>query len=395
MMTHTFLAVLLTTCSQIPERFEIRLLEGEPQWKVIQGLAIDGSLTLAADEKQEAGTWYSVRKEGVLSPDVIRDAHVELTNGDRIRGTIIDADGDAVRFRLALSETEQIIRLPFSAIRVIWTVRRPAFDPAWLQGKRKRDVIQTRSGDLILGAITGIDPAKNLLTHQIDGKDHRVEFTKIAAIGLNTGLARIRKPKGPYYRLTLADGSRMSALSITSDGKSWSAQTLFKEIVQIPGNQLLAIDVEQGKAIWLADITPAKYQHQIQGDDSISLAVNRCMSGDFLRLRTQTGEATFDRGIGLQSECSLVYSLNGKYRRFEALVGLDARSGVRGDAILVVLVDGKEQALPLSGKLTLAGGPIAVRVDLPQAKELTIVIKRGNGGIVQDHVNLVEARLVQ
>ena len=79
----------------------------------------------------------------------------------------------------------------------------------------------------------------------------------------------------------------------------------------------------------------------------------------------------------------------------EALVGLDARSGVRGDANLVVLVDGKEQGLPLAGKLTLAGGPIVLRVDLPQAKEVTIVIKRGHGGVVQDHVNLVGARLVQ
>ena len=393
-MTHAFFAVLLTTCGQMPEKFEVRRLEGESKSSALQSLTPDGSLTLASNEKHAAGTWYSLRREGISNPDVPRDPHVELTNGDRMRGTIVDADGDAVRFRLSMPGTEQFIRLPFSAIRVIWTVRRPASDPKWLHVARKRDVIQTRSGDQLLGAITSMDPDQNVVTFQVDGKDQRLDFTKLAAIGFNTDLARVRKPKGPYYRLALADGSRMSVLSITYDGKSWSAQSLFKEIVHIPNDQILAIDVEQGKTIWLADISPAKYQYQVQSADSIPLAVNRSVSGEFLRLRTSAGEGTFDRGIGLQSECSVTYSLGGKYHRFEALVGLDARSGVRGDAILVVLVDGKEQVLPSAGRLTLAGGLIAVRVDLTQGKELTIVIKPGNGGTIQDHVNLVEARLV-
>lgn len=393
-MIHSLLAVLWATCGQTPERFEIRLMDGEPHLSVLHGISLDGTLSFAVGEKQAGGTWYSLRREGKPNPAEVRAAHVELANGDRIRGTVIEADGDAVRLRLAMPGTDQVIRLPFSAIRAIWTVRRPASDPKWLQDARKRDVIQTRSGDQILGAITSIDPGKNIVTYQVEGKDQQLDFTKLAAIGFNTELARVRKPKGPYYRLTLADGSRMSVLSITYDGKVWTAQTPFKETVQIPFGQMLAIDVEQGKASWLADVTPAKYQCQVEATESIPLAVNRCVTGEFLRLRTGTGEGTFDRGVGLQSECAVTYSLGGKYRRFEALAGLDAKSGVRGDAILVVLVDGKEQALPSGGKLTLAGGPIAVRVNLTQAKELTIVIKQGNGGTVQDHVNLVEARLV-
>ena len=393
-MIHSLLAVLWATCGQTPERFEIRRLDGEPRLSVIHGMSLDGTLTFAVGEKQAGGSWYSLRREGLPNPADPRAPHIELANGDRIRGTIVEADGDAVRLRLAMPRAEQIIRLPLSAIRAIWTIRRPASDPKWLQDARKRDVIQTRSGDRILGAITSIDPGKNVVTYQVQGKDQQLDLTKLAAIGFNTDLARVRNPKGPYYRLTLADGSRMSVLSIAYDGKVWSAQTPFKETVQIPGDQVLAIDVEQGKASWLTDVTPTKYQYQVQGTEPIPLAVNRCVTGEFLRLRTATGEGTFDRGIGLQSECSVTYSLGGKYRRFEALAGLDARSGVRGDAILVVLVDGKEQALLSGGKLTLAGGPIAVRVDLTQAKELTIAIKQGNGGTVQDHVNLVEARLV-
>lgn len=393
-MTQILLAGLFTTCGQTPERFEIRGLVGEPHISVLQGISRDGTLSFADGEKHAGDTWYSIRRESGAFLAEMRVPHVELSNGDRIRGTIVEADGDAVRFRLSFPGNEQIIRLPLSAIRVIWTIRPPTTDPKWLQGARKRDIIQTRSGDQILCAITSIDPGKNFVAYQVDGKDQRLNFTKLAAIAFNTELARVRKPKGRYYRLTLANGSRMSVLSIAYDGKAWTAETLFKEKLQIPDDQILAMDVEQGKSSWLAEVTPAKFESGSEGKEPIALAVNRCVTGELLRLQTAKGEATFDRGLGLHSDCSVKYSLGRKYRRFEALVGLDARSGTRGDAVLVVFVDGKEQTLPLAGKLTLAGGPIHVRVDLTQVKELTIVIKQGNGGTVQDHVNLVEARLI-
>src|SRR5205823_1367578 len=113
-----------------------------------------------------------------------------------------------------------------------------------------------------------------------------------------------------------------------------------------------------------------------------------------MRLKTPHGESTFDRGVGLHAACTITYALGGKYRRFETLAGLDARSGLRGDAVLVVMIDGKERSLPADGRLAAAEPPIAVELDVTGAKELTIAVRRGSGGNVQDHVNLAEARLV-
>jgi hypothetical protein len=59
-----------------------------------------------------------------------------------------------------------------------------------------------------------------------------------------------------------------------------------------------------------------------------------------------------------------------------------------------VFVDGKEHPLPAGGRITSADGPIPVRVDVTGAKELTINVRRGTGGNVQDYVDLTEARLV-
>jgi hypothetical protein len=274
------------------------------------------------------------------------------------------------------------------------TNRSESDDPDWLSAPRKRDVIQSRDGDVARGALTGIDAAQNLLRYQADGKDHGLDLLKVAAVGFNTDLARVRRPKGPYFRLTLADGTRLSATAVTFDGDSWAAQTLFKETLRIPRNEMVSVDVEQGKAAYLSDLKPAKYEYQSFGGEAYSWAADRCVSGQALRLRTPVGESTFDRGLGLHADCTITYALGGKYRRFEALAGLDARSGARGDAVLIVLIDGKQQEIPAGGRLAAAGPPLSVEIDVTGAKELTIVVRRGKGGNVQDCVNLAEARLV-
>jgi NPCBM/NEW2 domain len=165
-------------------------------------------------------------------------------------------------------------------------------------------------------------------------------------------------------------------------------------VIKIPADLVVAVDVEQGKAVWLSDLKPLQYRYNPFDAEQYSWAADRCVSGQVMRLKTPVGESTFDRGVGLHSESTITYTLGGRFRRFDTLAGLDARSGVRGDATLVVLTDGKERELPAGGRLTSAGGPLVVELDVTGVKELTIAVRRGNGGGVQDHVNLAEARFV-
>ena len=66
-----------------------------------------------------------------------------------------------------------------------------------------------------------------------------------------------------------------------------------------------------------------------------------------------------------------------------------------GSVRVRVLVDGRERDLSLAGELNAASPPVAVRVDLDGARELTLVVEFGSGGDVGDHVNWVGARLVK
>lgn len=384
------LVFVMAACAAPPPAFEVRTHAGATSGAPARVAA--GAITMADGTVLPAGDWYSLRRApGVLPPWPGR-AYLEFGNGDRLAGTVVEGDGTALT--LQLSDGAQTLRFPLSALRAVW-VRPPADDgPDWLAGPRRRDVVQSKTGDRVLGAIETIDAAKNVLRYQADGKAQQMEWARVAAIGFNTDLARVRKPKGPYYRLTLADGSRVSVAALEFDGAAWTADTLFKGTFRLPADRVLSVDVEQGKALSLADLKPAKYQYASFDGEEFIWTADRNVLGRPLRLKTSDGDSTFDRGLGLHAECTVTYSLSGKYHRFEATAGIDARDGRLGDAELSIQVDGQARDLARGGQLSSDVGPIPIRVDVTGARELKLFVRRRSGGIVQDVVNLVDARLI-
>jgi hypothetical protein len=96
----------------------------------------------------------------------------------------------------------------------------------------------------------------------------------------------------------------------------------------------------------------------------------------------------------MHSASRLTYDLAGGYEWFEALVGLDDRTGRQGSVRVAVLVDGRPQEAG-DGDLAGCGPPRPLRVRVAGARELTLVVRFGCRGDVQDHVDWAEARLIK
>src|SRR3954453_5104855 len=152
-------ALLTATAGAAPGDFEIRATGDGRLMAEIQSVATDGTVALAGGKTVAGGDWYSLRRTPAVLPAWPRGPHAELVNGDRIPGAVVSADGDAIRLQVSLpGRPAQVLRLPLSAVTAVWLTGRPdADDPDWLAGPRKRDVIQSRNGDLALGALTAID----------------------------------------------------------------------------------------------------------------------------------------------------------------------------------------------------------------------------------------------
>lgn len=405
------LAVVLALAADPKPVFPLFVVHGTdptPVAGTLTKLTPDFAVTLAEPNATiQAGELVSVRRADKPLPPLPASAHVRLANGDVIRLTDVIADGDtsiAVVARLGSVKDDLPLTIPLTALSAIWFTDPPADTPpdpaaySWFDSTKKQDALLLRNGDVVRGAVEKLTGDQTgVVRFKPVGEKSPTSYprTAVSAIAFDPSLARVKKPKGAFARITTADGSRLSASAVSADGKTLDVTTLTGGKVSLPLADVMAVDVLGGKAVYLSDLKPKAAKEEAFGSVAWPWAADRSVKGNPLRLQTTLGDEVFAKGLGLHSKTTLTYDLGGKYRRFEVAVGLDAVSGRRGAADITILVDGKPQAIDGLIGLTYAGGVKTLAVDVKKAKELTIFVDFGPGGDVQDDVTFADARLVE
>jgi hypothetical protein len=382
-------SVPLWCYSAEPPNFTLDTASGKPLAGPLRELGAGWSVRLG-DARAEGADVVALRQDGVALPPRPVGEHVVFANGDRLPGAVEALDGERLRFRMG----KQALSLPLSALSVLWLAAPDGAEPDRLLRRlaaeaRTRDTVLLRNGDAVEGVVTGLD-ARGLRL-EVNRKELTVERGKVAVVALNTELTTPLTPKGAYARLVLRDGGRLSLASAAcADGRTLTGETLFKAAVSFPVEDVVALSVQGGPAVYLSELKARSFEHV----PYLGVAWPYVLDGSAGRRDLRLGGSTFDRGVGMHTESRLTYDLAGGYRRFEALVGLDDKTGKGGSARVRVLVDGRSKDVG-NGPLTPRNGPVTVRVDVTGAKELTLVAEFGERGGVQGHVNWADARLVK
>jgi hypothetical protein len=404
-MDALLLSLLLTAPGDAP-RFDVHSPLDEPPSGQLARLTRDFTATLkTTDGPKAVADVISLRRTDCVLPAFPTGPHLVTTAGDRIVGTLIAGDSQSLQFRptgVGL-KPGQAWKVPLSSAVVLWLTDTPANTPLdasryeWLAELKNQDVLRFRNADTARGTIDGLVPDTDNPTFPFRparGELRSVDASELTAVAFNPALARFRKPKGPYARIVLIDGSRLSLTgAVVADGVL-NGVALFGESVQLPLTAVVAIETVAGKGVYLSDLKPTKVE--LSGFLGVSWrwSGDRTVRGGALRVTTPKGETTADRGLGTHPRTTLTYDLGGRYRRFEALVGLDPDAPAPAKVAVRVLVDGIEQKIP--GLQTLTGGDaIPVRIDVRGAKELVLVTDFGPAGGVGGDVNWADARLVE
>ena len=389
-----------------PPRFAVSTASGRPVTGRVERLLPKWGAKIGdPDATVPPGDLIGLANAGRPRPPLPGGPQLVLANGDRIPGTLAGGDDLAVTITPAVSpgKAGATWRVPLAQVRVLWLEAPPAeypIDPdryPWLTAGRKKDVVLFRNGDTLSGDIERFaGDGRSLTWKPPGGKGSAVlDLSLVSAVALNPTLVAGRKPRGPYARVVTADGTRVSVSAAEGDGARVNCTATFGAKFDLPLAELAALDVLQGKAVYLSDLKPARATTEGYGELTWPWRSDRSAKGDPLRLVTPRGEETFDKGLGTHPRTTLVYPLGKKYRRFEATVGLDAATGRRGAAAVRILVDGKEHPAPELARLSAAGGAVPVSVDVSRAGELTLVVDFGPAGDVQADVDWADARLVE
>src|SRR5262249_30663219 len=154
-------------------------------------------------------------------------------------------------------------------------------------------VLYLRNGDQVSGTLTALDD-KEIRFDSPGKKDGKFERGKIAIIALSTDLARMARPRGPYFRLVLANGSRLALASARTDATTLLGKTLFGAPIQAALDQVSALEMRQGRAVYLSDLKARHYEHTPYLGSRWPYVLDGSVAGYDLRL----AGSTYDKGIG-------------------------------------------------------------------------------------------------
>lgn len=368
-------------------------------WSEKDGLTLDGDKPFHLKN----GDLVELRRVGGVHAIHPAGAQLILRCGDRLG---LDSSSDVKlvpesggKLQVQSELGRETWTVPLSHIALFWrappqgTVNAEALRLELAASARKRkDLVLLSNGDRIEALVeTWDESAKENNGLKIQSQRNPIAPAKLAAIVFQT--EDTTPPKAPCAKIILADGSRLSLTEMTCDARRLLGKSLFGTEVRVPMDDVVAIRPRQDPAVYLSDLKPSKVEETaFLSGGSVSFGADRSAGGEELFV----GGQCYDKGLGTRSGTTLTYALDGKYKRFEAVVGLDDVSGKLGTARVKILVDGKARELPgLVKDLKWRAAGVEVSLDVSGAKELTLVIEAGTSGSVQDHVDWGNARLVR
>jgi hypothetical protein len=381
--------------------FILHTCDGAMSPMPLQEIRDDWSIVVGQQQPKEISgrVVVSLRRSGLPLPGHVSGPRLVFTNGDELGGHVAKLGADRLRFSPTLDESDNVgpeLVVPLSVVSQIWL----AFPNESLavtdalrrlrSVRRRQDEVILKNGDVIDGTLTSMD---NTAVHvsRANGEDLSLDRERVAGVLCNPELGQRTRPRGPYGHLVLLNGGRLAIRSGRGNGRAIEGKTVFGATIQVRIDELAAIDLYQGCAVYLSELKPSHYEFTPYLGKSWPFKNDLSVAGNPIRI----ARSNYDRGIGMHSQSRLTYELGGKFRWFEAWAGIDDQTGKLGSVLIDILVDGKSQRLVEAGELTSENSPRVVRINVSGAKALTLSVRFGRNGDVQDHVDWADARLIK
>src|SRR5579862_3228412 len=156
----------------------------------------------------------------------------------------------------------------------------------------------------------------------------------------------------------------------------------------IPAEQVTALDFSLGKVRYLSDMEPREVKYTPFFDQVWTYYRDSPRDGGALRLRNKE----YARGLWIHSRTLLKYRLNGDYRRFQAVMGIDQAVAPLGNVHVVLSGDGKTL---YESEVRGSDAPRNLDLDVAGVRELEILVDFGGDLDIADHLDLADAKVIK
>lgn len=388
----------------------VSTLDGKVYTGKIKQLAADALKVETADGEQSVplANLLAVTPEKQPEPVAATSpVRVELTDGSQLVAEGYTAAGGTAKFAFQ-GKPAEIRTRRVSSVRL--QAPTPAIEEQWrkirTEAQATGDLVLIRKGDAIdhVEGILGNVTDENV---ELDLDGSKVPVRRSRVDGLIYFHRQSENLPDPLALVYLADGSQLAAAKVATSETGLAVDTLGGFKAEVPWEQLRKLDFSAGKIQYLNVALGAVDGALLPDDEKVTefLQLKTAFPAirEFYRPRSNSWGVrrplklqgqTYERGLALRSRTELVYRIRGKYRRFQAVAGIDESvAGQSNNVRLTILGDGRTLYDEL---IHGTDTPRDLDIDIAGVSRLEIKVDYGDDGLDSaDLLNLCEARVTK
>jgi preprotein translocase subunit YajC len=184
-------------------------------------------------------------------------------------------------------------------------------------------------------------------------------------------------------------GNSLAAKKVEVKNGTYTITTVGGVVLKYERPQLARLDYNLGKLKYLSDIEPVRVVERSGAGLIVVHRKDTNLDGEPIFL-----DRAYAKGLSLHAHTELEYDLNGKYKEFYAVLGVDPRVGAESQATVTIEYDGKKVFSEVITAKAVRVLPEDVR-DVRGVRRLRIIVSSSNLLDLHDHVTLADAKISQ
>jgi hypothetical protein len=375
------------------------------QLQTLAGKTVSGELVSASDKEIVFQTIAGPLKvpvaevllidlqHEIIAPSGYKYSDVELVDGTLVHCSQVTFAGKEVELKLAAPE--QTVRVPFAAISyVLNNADDPALRQEWqekVMAKRShRDILAVKLNGVLnpLEGTLGEGQEKGKISFEYESRGARKKPDLDPA--RVQGMVFLRNPDqdAPLTLCRVLDVHQnvVAAAKLQMTPSNFIVTTVTGARVEYSRQSVARLDFNNDKLVFLSELKPVEVIERSKQGRTDHWRVDKNLENGPLQLEGQV----YSKGLALHSYTELAYALDGKYRKFEAVLGMDDMVGGTGESRVRIEADGREifsQTIHRSARCQ------KLQLDVKGVRQLRIVVASTGLFDFGDHVDIANAKL--
>jgi hypothetical protein len=400
----SFSEVVMPVCRTLIVFFACACLSWADEVKTLAGKKITGTVIAISDKeivvKTDGGDVKTPLAE-VLAldlravaglPDNIKYTELRLLDESVLRCKEVLFEGRQLKVTLHSEQTAQVPMA--SVISLLRDAQNKALRKEWdaiLAESVKRDrlvILSAGALNALVGTFGEVDAKKQTVQFRVEDLNQTIN----RALDKTHGMIYYRTEQlknNPVCYVMDAMGNTLAALKVELQDKTFTVTTVGGIVVKYQAEQLARLDYNLGKLKYLSDVEPSRVVERSGAGLIIAHRKDANLDGEPIVL-----DRAYPKGLSLHAYTELEYKLDGKYKEFYVVLGVDSRVGSESQAKVTIEYDGRKVFSEVITAKSLRVLPEDAR-DIRNVNRLRIIVSSSNLLDLHDHVTLADAKISQ